>query len=143
MRISYYFSVTTLAKIPRKPQKYLSFTNGVYEPFSTVSEPFSAKKMPPSVGRCSCRDSSSDMARLFALPFFSAIGARKALNFYSGTIDPSSHEAPPCRFTYAGNCEWRFRYLRIDPILTPTTQNNGTSDCCERCLFRLQVIACL
>ena len=27
-----------------------------------------------------------------------------ALNFHSETIDPSSHEAPPCRFTYAGTC---------------------------------------
>ena len=32
--------------------------------FSTVSGPFSAKIWPPSVGRCSCRDSSSDMARI-------------------------------------------------------------------------------
>ena len=39
--------------------------------------------------------------------------------------------------TCAGTCWWRVRYLRIDPILTPTTQNNGTSDCRERCLFRL------
>ena len=37
---------------------------------STVLGPFSAKIWPPSVGRCSCRDSSSDMARLEALPFF-------------------------------------------------------------------------
>ena len=60
-----------------------------------------------------------------------------ALNFHSETIDPSSHEAPPCRFTYAGTCWWRVRYLRIDLIPTPKIQNDGTSDCCERCLFRL------
>ena len=55
-----------------------------------------------------------------------------ALNFHSETIDPSSHEAPPCRFTYAGTCWWRVRYLRIDLIPTPKIQNDGTSDCCER-----------
>ena len=45
--------------------------------FSTVSGPFSAKIWPPSVGRCSCRDSSSDMARLVALPFFIRDRCRK------------------------------------------------------------------
>ena len=45
--------------------------------FSTVSGPFSAKIWLPSVGRCSCRDSSSDMARSVALPFFIRDRGRK------------------------------------------------------------------
>ena len=38
--------------------------------FSMVSEPFSEKFGSPSVGRWSCRFPSSDMARLWAQPFF-------------------------------------------------------------------------
>ena len=49
------------------------------------------------------------------------------------------NEAPTCRFTYTGTCWWRHRHLRIDLMLTPAIQNNRTSDCCERCPFRLRL----